>query len=63
MTAIEFIDEIKARGYSVPGDFSVCGFDNIFPPRLDAAINHHRPPSAGALQGPPWSNHRARGES
>ena len=45
MTAIGLIDEIQARGYSVPGDFSVCGFDNIFTsaictPQL-TTIDHH----------------------
>lgn len=30
MTAIGVLDAVKACGYSVPGDYSVCGFDNIF---------------------------------
>ena len=45
MTAIGLIDEIKARGYSVPGDFSVCGFDNIFTSAISTpqltTIDHH----------------------
>lgn len=31
MTASGIMAELKARGYVVPDDFSVCGFDNIFP--------------------------------
>lgn len=31
MTASGVISELKARGFAVPEDFSVCGFDNIFP--------------------------------
>lgn len=45
MTAIGLMDEIKARGYSVPGDFSVCGFDNIFTSAISSpqltTIDHH----------------------
>ena len=45
MTAIGVMDGLKERGFSVPGDFSVCGFDNIFssvianPPLT--TIDHH----------------------
>lgn len=45
MTAIGLMDEIKARGCSVPGDFSVCGFDNIFTSAISTptltTIDHH----------------------
>lgn len=45
MTAIGMIDEIKARGYGVPEDFSVCGFDNIFTSAITTpaltTIDHH----------------------
>ena len=45
MTAIGTMDEIKARGFSVPGDFSVCGFDNIFTSAIASpqltTIDHH----------------------
>ena len=34
MVAYGAIDAILQAGYSVPGDYSVCGFDNIFPSRL-----------------------------
>ncbi len=36
MTALGILDEIHARGLRVPGDFSVCGFDNIFSSRLES---------------------------
>lgn len=45
MTAIGMMDEIKARGFSVPEDFSVCGFDNIFTSAISTpqltTIDHH----------------------
>ncbi len=45
MTAIGLMDEIKDCGYSVPEDFSVCGFDNIFTSVISApqltTIDHH----------------------
>jgi LacI family transcriptional regulator len=28
------MDAIIAAGLTVPGDYSVCGFDNVFPSRL-----------------------------
>ena len=34
MVAFGAIDAIAERGLSVPGDLSVCGFDNVFPSRL-----------------------------
>lgn len=30
MTAIGVLDALRAQGKSVPGDYSVCGFDNVF---------------------------------
>ena len=35
MTALGILDELRSRGLRVPEDFSVCGFDNIFPSRLE----------------------------
>ena len=31
MVAYGVIDAVRGAGFSVPGDYSVCGFDNIFP--------------------------------
>ena len=31
MVAYGVIDAVREGGYSIPGDYSVCGFDNIFP--------------------------------
>jgi len=31
MVAYGVIDAVRGAGYSIPGDYSVCGFDNIFP--------------------------------
>lgn len=36
MTAFGILDELCARHLQVPGDFSVCGFDNVFSSRLEA---------------------------
>ena len=36
MTALGILDELHSRGLRVPEDYSVCGFDNIFPSRLDS---------------------------
>lgn len=45
MTASGIMVELKARGYTVPDDFSVCGFDNIFPSIISqpalTTIDHH----------------------
>ena len=45
MTALGILAELQSRGYSVPKDFSVCGFDNIFPAGLTTpeltTIEHH----------------------
>lgn len=45
MTAIGMMDELKTQGFSIPGDFSVCGFDNVFSSRLVTpgltSIDHH----------------------
>lgn len=30
MTALGVVDALKERGYRIPKDYSVCGFDNIF---------------------------------
>lgn len=45
MTAAGILAELKSHGCAVPGDFSVCGFDNVFPsviaqPSL-TTIDHH----------------------
>lgn len=34
MVAYGVIDAVMDEGFSIPGDYSVCGFDNIFPSRL-----------------------------
>lgn len=34
MVAYGVIDAVIAAGFSVPGDYSVCGFDNVYPSRL-----------------------------
>ncbi len=34
MVAYGVIDAVTAAGYSVPSDYSVCGFDNVYPSRL-----------------------------
>ena len=31
MVAYGVIDGIKESGFTIPGDYSVCGFDNIYP--------------------------------
>ncbi len=36
MTALGILDELHARGLRAPENYSVCGFDNIFPSRLEA---------------------------
>lgn len=36
MVAYGAMDAILQAGFSVPGDYSVCGFDNIFPSRLSS---------------------------
>lgn len=45
MTAVGVIDEIRERGASVPADYSVCGFDNIFNGSVSTpaltTIDHH----------------------
>ena len=30
MTAIGVLAALRAKGYTVPEDYSVCGFDNVF---------------------------------
>lgn len=34
MVAYGVLDAIQAQGYSIPDDYSVCGFDNIFPSKF-----------------------------
>lgn len=45
MTALGIMAELKSRGYRVPEDFSVCGFDNIFSSCITTpgltTIDHH----------------------
>lgn len=45
MTALGILNELCARGYRVPKDFSVCGFDNIFSSSITTpgltTIEHH----------------------
>ena len=45
MTALGIMAELQGRGFHVPKDFSVCGFDNIFSSRLTTpgltTIEHH----------------------
>lgn len=36
MVAYGVIDAISEAGFSIPGDYSVCGFDNVFPSRLSS---------------------------
>ena len=31
MVAYGVIDAVRGAGFTIPGDYSVCGFDNIFP--------------------------------
>lgn len=45
MTALGIMAELRSRGYRVPEDFSVCGFDNIFSSSVTTpsltTIEHH----------------------
>lgn len=45
MTAIGILNELTERGFRVPKDFSVCGFDNIFSSKITTpgltTIDHH----------------------
>jgi len=45
MVAYGVIDEVLAEGLSIPGDYSVCGFDNIYPSQFHGValttIDHH----------------------
>lgn len=45
MTALGIMSELSQQGYTVPGDFSVCGFDNIFTANVTnpglTTIEHH----------------------
>lgn len=45
MTALGIMMELTNRGFSIPGDFSVCGFDNIFTANVTTpgltTIEHH----------------------
>lgn len=34
MIAYGVLDELKSRGYKIPEDYSVCGFDNIYPSKF-----------------------------
>lgn len=34
MVAYGVMDAVREAGFSIPGDYSVCGFDNIFPSRF-----------------------------
>ena len=36
MVAYGVIDAVRGAGFTIPGDYSVCGFDNIFPQVLRA---------------------------
>lgn len=35
MIAYGVMDALKENGFSIPGDYSVCGFDNLFPSKLN----------------------------
>lgn len=35
MIAYGVMDALKESGFSIPGDYSVCGFDNLFPSKLN----------------------------
>lgn len=45
MTALGIMEELEARGFQVPRDFSVCGFDDILASRIAkpglTTIDHH----------------------
>ena len=45
MTALGIMSELTQRGYEIPGDYSVCGFDNIFTANVTTpgltTIEHH----------------------
>ena len=45
MIAYGVLDAVKSKGFSVPGDYSVSGCDNIFPSKLHGieltTIDHH----------------------
>lgn len=45
MTALGIMAELQSRGYQIPQDFSVCGFDNIFSAGVTTpgltTIEHH----------------------
>lgn len=45
MTAIGIADRLRAEGFKIPADYSVCGFDNIFSSAIAATplttIDHH----------------------
>lgn len=36
MIAYGVMDALKENGFSIPGDYSVCGFDNLFPSKLNS---------------------------
>lgn len=36
MVAYGVIDAVRDAGFSIPGDYSVCGFDNVFPSQFAA---------------------------
>lgn len=45
MTTLGIMSELSASGYRIPGDFSVCGFDNIFSANVTTpgltTVEHH----------------------
>ena len=52
MTALGILAELQSRGCSIPKDFSVCGFDNIFSAGVTTpaltTIEHHLKARCGA---------------
>lgn len=45
MTALGIMEELQSRGFHVPRDYSVCGFDDIFSSRITTpgltTVDHH----------------------